>query len=64
MAIIATVSGCIQVGQDTYRDRHISRKFEENRSISDILSWAKNELGKDHVSICDIKLSEYTGSSI
>lgn len=64
MSIIATVSGCVQVGQYSYRDRHVSREFDEKRSISDILSWAKNELGRDHVSICEIQLSEYTGKSL
>lgn len=64
MSIIATVSGCVQVGQDSYRDRHISREFDEKRSISDILSWARNELGRKNVGICDIQFSEYTGKSL
>lgn len=64
MSIIATVCDCIQVGQNSFRDQHISREFDEKRSIADILNWAKNELGKDHVSISEVQLSEYTGKSI
>ena len=64
MSIIATVSGSVQVGENSFRDRHTSREFSENRSISDILNWAKATLGVDNISICDVQLSEHTGSSI
>ena len=64
MSIIATVTSFQQIGVETYIDRHISREFDEGRSIRDILSWAKNELGVEHVSICDVRLSEYTGKSL
>ena len=63
MSIIATVSGSFQVGQESYRGRHVSREFDEMCSIEDVLSWARNELGHDHVSICEIQFSEYTGKS-
>ena len=63
MSIIATVTVCQQVGHDTFRDNHISREYDESRSISDILSWARAELGRDNVGICDIQFSEYTGKS-
>jgi len=64
MAIIATVTVCEQVGENTFFDRHISRQYEENRSISDILSWARATTGKEFISICEVKLSEFTGTSL
>jgi len=56
---IAKVSGCVQVGQESYRDMHVSREFHEERSIAGILSWAKIELGREDFSICDVQFSEY-----
>ena len=64
MAIVATVTGCKQVGENAYRDIHTSSVFEETRSIGDIISWAKATTGNEHISICEILLSEFTGSSI
>jgi len=64
MSIIATVTACVQVGQDSFRDRHVSREFEETRSIRDVIQWAKATLGREYVSICDIQFSEMTGKSL
>lgn len=64
MEIVATVTICVTVGVDSFRDHHISRCFSEDRTIKDILSWAKLELGRDDVCIGDIVLSDYTGKSI
>lgn len=62
MAIIATVTVCEQVGENTFFDKHVSRQYEENRSISDILSWARATTGKEFVSICEVRLSEFTST--
>ena len=64
MSIIATVTICVQVGHESFRDNHISREFDEKRSIADVLSWARNELGRKNVGICDVQFSEYTGKSL
>jgi len=64
MAIVVTVSDCVQVGIDEFRDKRVSRVFEENRSIADILSWARATLGREAVGICDVVFSEYTGTSL
>ena len=62
--IIATVTICEQTGIDTFVDRRISRGYEETRSISDILTWAKATTGSQKTTICDIQFSEYTGASL
>jgi hypothetical protein len=64
MAIVVTVVGCVQVGVNEFQDRRESRVFGENRTIADILSWASITLGKDHVDICELIFSSYTGSSM
>lgn len=64
MAIVVTVTDCKQVGMNAYRDIHTSRIFEPHRTIDDMLSWARATLGKDSISICDLQLSEFTGSSL
>lgn len=64
MSIIATVTICRQVSVDSYRDHHISREFEEDRSIDDVISWAKTMVGREYISICDIQFSEMTGKSL
>lgn len=64
MAIIVTVTDCVQVGLNEFRDKSVSRAFEENRTISDILSWARVTLGRDNVEFTDLKFSEFTGTSL
>jgi len=64
MAIIVTVTDCVQVGLNEFRDKSVSRAFEENRTISDILSWARATLGRDNVEFTDLKFSEFTGTSL
>jgi hypothetical protein len=63
MAIVATVTDCVQVGLNEFRDKSVSRVFEENRTIGDMLSWARATLGKEHVEFTDLKFSEFTGIS-
>ena len=63
MSVIATVTVCVQVGENSFRDHHISREYEESRTIRDVLTWAKATTGKE-VSICDIQFSEMTGKSL
>ena len=64
MSIIATVTKTVQIGSNSFRDINTSREFEENRSISDILSWARTTLNQDYVSICEIQFSDMTGKSL
>jgi len=63
MAIVATVTDVVQVGLNEFRDKSVSRVFEENRTIGDLLSWARATLGKESVEFTDIKFSEFTGIS-
>jgi len=63
MAIVVTVTGCKQVGENSWRDVHTSGVFETNRTIEDMLSWAKATTGNEQISICDLQFSEYTGIS-
>jgi len=58
--IIATVSGCVQVGTDSYRDVHKSRVFSTNKTIDDILSWARDVSGKPTLSLTLVQFSEYS----
>ena len=64
MKIVATVSNCVQVGMDNFRDINTSRVFDENRTVRDILQWASTETGKPVTSIGMIQFSDYTGESI
>lgn len=64
MRIVATISNCVQVGMDSFRDVHESRVFDESRTIREILSWAENMTGKPVTSINMIQFSTYTGESI
>jgi len=62
--IVATVTACKQVGQDSYRDIHISRVFYTSSPLQDIIAWAGTTLGKHVVHICDIQLSEHTSEGL
>ena len=64
MKIVATVSNCVQVGMDNFRDVNTSRVFDENRTIKDILQWASTETGKPVTCIGMIQFSDYTGESL
>lgn len=64
MSIIATVTGCKQVGIDSFRDVHTSREFDETRPITEVIEWAKSVLGKDYQSINDVKFSEITRTTL
>lgn len=64
MSTIATITICVQVGENSYRDHHISREFEDSRPIGDVISWARSQLGERYTSINDIQFSEYTGKSL
>ena len=61
-ALVATVTVCRQVGNDEWRDHHISRIFYDDCRLEDIKSFAKAILGKDYAGIGDIKLSDYDES--
>lgn len=64
MKITATVTDCVQVGVDAFRDIHTSRVFDTSRPIDDVLRWAALTLKKHTVGINEIQFSEHTGESV
>lgn len=63
MKVVATVCGCVQVGIDEFRDKHVSRVFNGDKTLQDLIKWAADTTGNTNIDICDIKLSVYTGES-
>ena len=61
--VVATVTGCVQVGENTFQQHSYSRVFSDTRSLGEIISWATSMNGKP-ASINDIQLSDYTGESL
>ena len=61
--IVATVTGCVQVGIDEFRDKHASRVFNGDKTLQDLIDWAAATKGDKNTDICDIKLSVYSGES-
>jgi hypothetical protein len=64
MNIIATVKLATEIAPYKYSTKRVSRVFSCDRSINDVLSWAKSTLNQENVSIGDIEFSEYTGASM
>lgn len=60
--IVATVSVCVQIGQDDFKQERTSRCFAISRSIKDVLTWAEAS-GIKNPTMADIVFSEYTGQS-
>ena len=58
--IVATISGCVQTGEESYKQVYSSRVFSDSCTIKDINDWAVHELGID-IEINDIMFSMYTG---
>ena len=63
MKIVATLSESVQVGENDFRQVRTSRVFSCNRSINEIISWARSQ-GIGCATINDVELSEYTGESL
>ena len=63
MKVVATVTNCVQVGMDQFRDRNISRVFNGDKTLQDLIKWAADTTGDKNIDICDLKLSVYTGES-
>lgn len=63
MKVVATVTNCAQVGIDQWRDKNISRVFNGDKTLQDLIRWAADETSNNNIDICDIKLSVYTGES-
>lgn len=38
--IVVTITNCVQVGQDEFRDVHDSAVFDTSATIKDIIVWA------------------------
>ena len=51
----ATISVCVQIGIDHWKQYHYTRVFYESESVSNVLAWAKT-FGK--ITINDIVFSE------
>ena len=60
--IVATVTGCKQVGPDDFVSIRDSRVFSTDRPIKDLILFAEN-MGLENATINDVSLSVYTGES-
>ena len=47
MKIAATITDCIQVGMDSWRDVSATKVFDSSEPINDILAWAKTKMPKE-----------------
>lgn len=57
MKIAATYTSYVQVGVDSYRDKHVSKVFLLEDSFFDIFQWAKS-IGVDNPKLSDFVFSE------
>ncbi len=64
MKIVVTVSDCVQVGMNTFRDINTSRVFNADAKIEDVLHWAKVILKREYVGICDLQFSSCDEDSV
>jgi len=60
--ITVTITDCVQVGIDSFKDKRYSRVYCTSMSIDTILNWAKS-VGIKNPTINDLEFSDYTGSS-
>ena len=60
MKIAATVTDCVQVGTDQWRDINKTKMFDSSDSIDSIVAWAKT-INKAH-DFHSISLSEIVDS--
>lgn len=55
---IVTVTQCVQVGIEKFKDHSVSCVFDEDDTIKSILDWAE-KTGLKGASITDLQFSEY-----
>ena len=55
---VVTVTQCVQIGVDKYKDHSVSCVFGEDDTIKNILDWAE-KIGFKNASITDLQFSEY-----
>lgn len=61
--IVVTISNCVQIGEDHFKQVFTSRVFSTSRPVNDLLAWAKST-GFKNPTVSDLQFSEYTGESI
>ena len=62
MEMAATVTYTVQISNDDFKVKRITRLFSVDRPSKDILTWAGYYI--KNVKIDDITFSDYTGHSI
>lgn len=60
MKFVATYTSCVQVGIDTFTDKSVSRVFDYQASMQDVMDWLSS-IGVKNPTLSDVRLSELMG---
>lgn len=57
MKFVATYTSCVQVGIDTFTDKSVSRVFDYQAPMQDVMDWL-GSIGVRNPTLSDVRLSE------
>lgn len=57
MKFVATYTSCVQVGMDTFTDHGISKVFDYQAPMQDVMDWL-GSIGVKNPTLSDVRLSE------
>lgn len=57
MKFVATYTSCVQIGIDTFTDNSVSKVFDYQAPMQDVMDWL-GSLGVKNPTLSDVRLSE------
>ncbi len=58
MNIVVTITRCVQIGENEFKDVSISKVFNCDLPLTEMMSWARAYL-HENITINDLKFSEH-----